>query len=190
MTDQDGGSTPWKPEGDLDRVLIETDTLQARVRELAEQISRDYEGRPLVLVGVLKGAVMFLMDLARNINLPLELDFMATSSYGASSETSGIVRILKDLDASIEGKDVLIIEDIVDTGLTLRYVIENLTTRQPRSIRVCGLLVKERARAQEVPVDYVGFRIPDQFVVGYGLDYAERYRNLPYIGVLKPELYC
>ncbi|MFN0071691.1 MAG: hypoxanthine phosphoribosyltransferase [Chloroflexota bacterium] len=173
----------------MDAVLIPEDALRARVQELGAQITRDYEGRPLVLICVLKGAVAFFADLARAIALPAQLDFISISSYGASTQTSGVVRFLKDLDAPIEGKDVLIIEDIVDTGLTLRYILDNFTTRQPASIRICGLLLKDRERLEEVTVDYVGFRIPDKFVVGYGLDFAERYRNLPYIGVLKPSVY-
>jgi hypoxanthine phosphoribosyltransferase len=142
-----------------------------------------------MLLGVLKGAVLFLVDLARQVKLPVEIDFMATSSYGASTKSSGIVRILKDLDESIEGKHILIVEDIIDSGLTLAYILRTLGARQPASIKVCGLLVKERDRDEDVPIDYTGFTIPDKFVVGYGLDFAERYRNLPYIGVLRPELY-
>lgn len=179
----------WKPEDDLESVLLSEDVVQARVRELGEQITRDYRGRPLVLVCVLKGAAPFFVDLVRSIALPVHLDFIAISSYGASTKSSGVVRFLKDLDSPIEGKDVLIVEDIVDTGLTLRYILDNLTTRQPASIKICGLLLKERQRHEDVPVEYVGFQIPDKFVVGYGLDFAERYRNLSYIGVLKPSVY-
>jgi len=142
-----------------------------------------------VLVGILKGALIFLVDLARNIRLPLEIDFMAVSSYGASTRTSGVVRITKDLDESVEGKHLLLVEDIIDTGLTVKYILRNLSSRRPASVRVCGLLVKEKPRPVEIRCDYVGFTIPDRFVVGYGLDYAERYRNLPYVGVLKPEVY-
>ena len=178
----------WRPEEDLEEVVIGEGQLRRRVSELGEQITADYRGRRLLLVGVLKGAVTFLVDLAREVRLPLELDFMAISSYGASTRSSGIVRILKDLDDPIEGKDVLIVEDIVDSGLTLDYILRTLRMRQPASIKVCGLLVKDRARADDVQVDYVGFRIPDRFVVGYGLDYAETYRNLPYVAVLKPAL--
>jgi len=173
----------------IDRVLIGGDSLRARVAELGQQITADYAGRDLVLVGVLKGAVMFMVDLAREIDLPLEIDFMATSSYGQSTESSGVVRILKDLDRSIGGRDILIVEDIVDTGLTLKYLIELLSDRGPRSIRVCALIDKQKARKADVDLEYVGFRIPDEFVVGYGLDYAEIYRNLPYVGVLKPSMY-
>jgi hypoxanthine phosphoribosyltransferase len=183
------GGRDWHPEDDIEDVLITEADLTRRIAELGEQLTADYQTKRLVLVGVLKGAVMFLVDLARTIRLPLEIDFMATSSYGASTESSGVVRILKDLDESIEGKDVVIVEDIVDSGLTLRYILGAMEMRRPASVRICGLLLKERTREIDVPIDYVGFRIPDRFVVGYGLDYAEAYRNLPYVGVLKPELY-
>jgi hypoxanthine phosphoribosyltransferase len=173
----------------IESVLIDEQRLQARVRELGAQITRDYQGQDLILVGVLKGAIMFMVDLARHIDAPVELDFMAVSSYGASTTTSGIVRILKDLDTNIEGRHVLIVEDIVDTGLTLRYIYENLQTREPASLRICALLNKQKARKADVRLDYVGFEIPDRFVVGYGLDYAELYRNLPFIGVLRPDYY-
>jgi hypoxanthine phosphoribosyltransferase len=181
--------TDWKPEDDLDGVLVSETDLTRRIAELGDEITRDYQGQPLILLGVLKGAVMFLVDLAREIRLPVEIDFLATSSYGASTQSSGIVRILKDLDDPIEGKHVLIVEDIVDSGLTLAYILRNLEARRPASIKICGLLVKDRPRLAEVNVDYIGFQIPDRFVIGYGLDYAEIYRNLPYIGVLKPERY-
>lgn len=165
-------------------VLITEDQLQRRVTELGEQITREYRDRELLLVGVLKGAAIFLVDLARRIRLPVEIDFIAVSSYGASTQSTGVVRILKDLDNPIVGRDVLLVEDIVDSGLTLRYILRNLVARRPGSLRVCSLLVKEKPRPVEVTCDFVGFRIPDRFVIGYGLDYAERYRNLPYIGVL------
>jgi len=180
---------PWRPRDDISEILISEEQLAARIAELGRQITADYEGKPLVLLGVLKGAVLFMVDLAREIKLPLEIDFMATSSYGASTKSSGVVRIVKDLDESIEGKHILIVEDIVDSGLTLAYILRMLEARRPASVRVCGLLLKDREREQYVPVDYVGFTIPDAFVVGYGLDFAERYRNLPFIGVLRPELY-
>jgi hypoxanthine phosphoribosyltransferase len=176
-------------EEGIDRILIGGEALRAKVSELGCRITADYAGHDLVLVGVLKGAVMFMVDLARQIDLPLEIDFMATSSYGQSTESSGVVRILKDLDRSIAGRDVLIVEDIVDTGLTLKYLLELLADRGPRSIRVCALIDKAKARKAAVDLDYVGFRIPDEFVVGYGLDYGEVYRNLPYVGVLKPSMY-
>jgi hypoxanthine phosphoribosyltransferase len=174
---------------DIERVLIAEGELRARIGELGRQIGHDYELHPPLLVGVLKGAVMFLVDLARTIDLPITLDFMAVSSYGASTQSSGVVRILKDLDHSIEGKHVLLVEDIVDTGLTLRYIVDNLRDRGPASVRICALLQKVKPRDIAVPIDYVGFAIPDEFVVGYGLDYGEIYRNLPYVGVLRPRAY-
>jgi hypoxanthine phosphoribosyltransferase len=174
---------------DIAEVLIPADELQARVGELARQVQADYRETGVLLVGVLKGALMFMVDLARGLDLPVELDFMAISSYGNSTESSGVVRILKDLDMTIEGRHVLIVEDIVDTGLTLSYMREVLLTREPASLRICCLLDKREARKTDVPLDYVGFVIPSRFVVGYGLDYAEVYRNLPFIGVLKPERY-
>ena len=180
----------WHPDQDMAEILISEEQLAARIAELGAQITADYDGKRLLLLGVLKGAVVFLVDLARQIQLSLEIDFMAISSYGASTQSSGIVRILKDLEDSVEGQHILVVEDIVDSGLTLDYLLRTLAARGPASIKVCGLLMKERHRDLEVPVDYVGFAIPDRFVVGYGLDFAERYRNLPYIGVLRPELYA
>jgi len=180
----------WHPDADLTEILITEAQLKQRIQELGAQITADYDGKRLLLLGVLKGAVVFLVDLARQIELSLEIDFMAVSSYGASTQSSGIVRILKDLEDSVEGQHILVIEDIVDSGLTLDYLLRTLAARGPASIKVCGLLVKERPRELAVPVDYLGFTIPDRFVVGYGLDFAERYRNLPYIGVLRPELYA
>ncbi len=176
---------------DIERVLISAEQLQVRVAEMGHQIRNDYDGREgeMILVGVLKGALMFMVDIARHIDLPLSIDFMAVSSYGASTESSGIVRILKDLDSSIEGKHVLVIEDIIDSGLTLSYMLDNLRSRNPATLAVCALLDKKERRTAEVKVDYVGFVVPDEFVVGYGLDYNQLYRNLPFIGVLKPELY-
>lgn len=173
---------------DIDQVLITTEAIQSKVRELGERIALDYAGKHLMLVGVLKGAVIFLVDLARAIPLPLEVDFMAVSSYGASTESSGIVRIVKDLESSLEEKHVLIVEDIVDTGLTLKYLRDIIEDRAPASLRICALLNKAKARKAPVQLDYVGFDIPDRFVVGYGLDYAEQYRNLPFVGVLKAAL--
>lgn len=173
----------------IETILISEAELRERIRALGKQLSSDYAGRNPLLVGVLKGAVMFMVDLSREIALPVEIDFMAVSSYGQSTESTGVVRILKDLDDSIEGRDVLVVEDIVDTGLTLRYLLDHLQSRGPRSLRVCALLRKEKARLTAPPIAYVGFEIPDQFVVGYGLDYAEHYRNLPYIGVLRSEVY-
>ncbi len=171
-------------EPGLGEVLVSADDLQRRVVELGEQISRDYAGRPLLLIGVLKGAVFFLSDLMRFIDIPVEVDFMAVASYGSATDSSGVVRILKDLDASIEGRDVLIVEDIVDSGLTLQYLMRNLGSRNPRTLEVCALLTKPERRKVDLPTRYVGFEIPDRFVVGYGLDYAERYRNLPFVAVL------
>jgi hypoxanthine phosphoribosyltransferase len=157
------------------------------VRELAEEISRDYEGRSLLLVGVLKGAVFFLSDLMRHLDVNVEVDFMAVSSYGAQTDSSGVVRILKDLDAPIEGRDVLIVEDIVDSGLTLSYLFRMLRARGPASLEVCALLTKPDRREIEMPIRYVGFEIPNRFAIGYGLDFAERYRNLPYVAVLEDQ---
>ena len=170
-------------------VLVTEEELEAKTKELGEQITKDYRGRNLMLVGILKGAVIFMSDLARNINMPIEMDFMAVSSYGDSSTSTGVVRLLKDLDSSIEGKDILIVEDIIDTGLTLSYLIDNLKKRGTKSVKVCTLLDKPDRRKIEVPVAYRGFVIPDEFVVGYGIDYAQKYRNLPYIAALKEEVY-
>jgi len=169
-------------------VLIDRDVLQRRIEELGEEISTDYAGRDLLLIGVLKGAVFFMADLMRNLTIPCEIDFMAISSYGAATDSSGIVRILKDLDINIEGRHVLIVEDIIDSGLTLSYLMRNLESREPASLDVCCLLTKPERREVDVPVRYTGFEIPNKFVIGYGLDFAERYRNLPYVGVLHPEL--
>lgn len=173
----------------IGRVLIDEETLNKRVEELGAEITRDYQGKDLLIVGILKGAVVFMSDLAKKIELPLAMDFMAVSSYGASTKSSGVVRILKDLDAEIEGKDVLIVEDIIDTGLTLHYLYENLLSRKPNSLKICCCFDKPSRREVPVEIDYIGFEIPDEFVVGYGLDYAERYRNLPYVSVLDPEEY-
>jgi hypoxanthine phosphoribosyltransferase len=172
-------------EPGLGEVLVTAEDLQRRVVELGEQISRDYAGRSLLLVGVLKGAVFFLSDLMRFIDIPVEVDFMAVASYGSATDSSGVVRILKDLDVAIEGRDVLIVEDIVDSGLTLQYLLRNLGSRNPRTLEVCALLTKPERRKVELPARYVGFEIADRFVVGYGLDYAERYRNLPFVAVLE-----
>jgi hypoxanthine phosphoribosyltransferase len=171
-------------EPELGEVLVSAEELQQRVAELGEQISSDYAGRSLLLVGVLKGAVFFLSDLMRYIEVPVEVDFMAVASYGSATDSSGVVRILKDLDAPIEGRDVLIVEDIVDSGLTLQYLMRNLGSRNPRTLEVCALLTKPERRKVDLPTRYVGFEIPNRFVVGYGLDYAERHRNLPYVAAL------
>jgi hypoxanthine phosphoribosyltransferase len=169
-------------------VLIDRDALQRRIQELGEEISTDYTGRDLLLIGVLKGAVFFMADLMRNLTIPCEIDFMAISSYGDSTDSSGVVRILKDLDINIAGRDVLIVEDIIDSGLTLSYLMRNLEARGPASLEICALLTKPERREADVPVRYIGFEIPNRFVIGYGLDFAERYRNLPYVGILDPAL--
>src|ERR1700712_5060399 len=166
-------------------ILVQPDDLSRRVRELGVQITADYQGRDLLLVGVLKGAVFFLSDLMRHIAVPCEVDFMAVASYGSATDSSGVVRILKDLDAPIEDRDVLIVEDIVDSGLTLQYLMRNLGSRNPRTLEVCALLTKPERRKVDLPTRYVGFEIPNRFVVGYGLDYAERHRNLPFVAVLE-----
>jgi hypoxanthine phosphoribosyltransferase len=168
-------------------ILVQPDELAHRVRELAEEISRDYEGRELLLIGVLKGAVFFLSDLMRHLDVSCEVDFMAVSSYGSSTDSSGIVRILKDLDAPIENRDVLIVEDIVDSGLTLSYLFRMLRGRNPATLEVCALLTKPDRREVDLPIKYVGFEIPNRFAIGYGLDFAERFRNLPYVAVLEGE---
>ena len=175
-------------EQGVGEIMIEQDRLQARIRELGEEISRDYAGRDLLLVGVLKGAVFFMADLMRELTVPCEIDFMAISSYGAQTDSSGVVRILKDLDTNIAGRDVLVVEDIIDSGLTLSYLMRSLKARKPGSLEVCALMTKPERREIEVPVRYVGFEIPNKFVIGYGLDFAERYRNLPYVAVLHPDL--
>jgi len=169
-------------------ILIEADALRTRIAELGEEISAYYEGRDLLLIGVLKGAVFFMADLMRHLTVPCEVDFMAISSYGAQTDSSGVVRILKDLDINIEGRNVLVVEDIIDSGLTLSYLMRNLESREPASLEVCALLTKPARREIDVPVRWIGFEIPNRFVIGYGLDFAERYRNLPYVGVLSEEL--
>jgi hypoxanthine phosphoribosyltransferase len=172
-------------EDDIESVLLTEDQVQTKVRDLAAQISKDYAGRDVLLVGVLKGAFILMADLARHLTVPHEFDFMAVSSYGSATQTSGVVRILKDLDREIQGRDVLIIEDIIDSGLTLNY----LRSRRPATLEVCALLYKPEQLKADIEVKYAGFDIPSVFVVGYGLDYAERYRNLPFVGTLKPEVY-
>jgi len=175
-------------EQDVSEILIDADALQRRIGELGEEVSRDYEGRDLLLVGVLKGAVFFMADLMRTLTVTCEIDFMAISSYGGATDSSGVVRILKDLDVNISGRDVLVVEDIIDSGLTLSYLMRNLRARKPGSLEICALLTKPERREIDVPVRYTGFEIPNKFVIGYGLDFAERYRNLPYVAVLRPEL--
>ena len=165
-------------------ILVQPDDLQRRVKELGAEITRDYAGKEPLLIGVLKGAVFFLSDLMRQIDVPCTVDFMAVASYGDATESSGVVRILKDLDAPIEGRDVLIVEDIVDSGLTLAYLMKNLRSRRPASLEVCALLTKPERRETQVNAKYIGFEIPNRFVIGYGLDHAEKYRNLPYVAAL------
>ena len=174
---------------DIERVLISKEELSAKVAELGAAISRDYEGKRLMVVGVLKGSVVFMSDLIRCITVPVEMDFMAVSSYGSGVKTTGVVKILKDLDRLIEGYDVLVVEDILDSGMTLGYLTELLRDRGPKSVRIAALLDKPERRQVDIKPDYVGFTIPDEFVVGYGLDYAELYRNLPYVGILSPSVY-
>ena len=174
---------------DVERILITSEEIGARVRELGQQITNDYAGQEILMIGVLRGAVIFMADLARSIKRPMDIDFMAITSYGLSTNSSGVVRIIKDLDEVVEGRHILIIEDIIDSGLTLNYLVDNIKSRKPASVRICTLLSKPDRRKVNVTVDYNGFIIPDQFVVGYGLDYAGKYRNLPFIGVLKPEIY-
>ena len=174
---------------DVESIIISEETLRARIAEMGAEISRDYAGESILLVAVLRGAALFIADLSRVITVPVELDFMAVSSYGSSTKSSGVVRILKDLDELIEGRHVLVVEDILDTGLTLKYLLKNLASRKPASLEVITLLSKEGKQRVPISCKYVGFEVPDEFVVGYGLDFAERYRNLPYIGVLKPSAY-
>jgi hypoxanthine phosphoribosyltransferase len=171
----------------IGEVLVTSEDLQRRIGELGAEISTDYGERDLVMIGVLKGAVLFIADLMRQLTVPCEVDFMAVSSYGSETDSSGVVRILKDLDSPIEGRDVLIVEDIIDSGLTLQYLLRNLRARNPRSVEVCALLTKPDRRRVELPIRYVGFEIPNRFVIGYGLDYAQRYRNLSYVAVLNEQ---
>ncbi len=174
---------------DIEKVLVSAEEIQAKLAQMGEQITKDYTGKSLLLVGVLKGAFVVMADLSRQIGLPLEFDFMAVSSYGAATKTSGVVRILKDLDHDLKDRDVLIVEDIIDSGLTLKYLLKSLAGRKPASLEVAALLRKKGIQQVELDLRYVGFDIPNEFVVGYGLDFAERYRNLPYVGTLKPQAY-
>ncbi|NLY86557.1 MAG: hypoxanthine phosphoribosyltransferase [Tissierellia bacterium] len=173
----------------IKEILVEEDQIRKKVAELGARITEDYRGKDLILVGILKGAVIFMSDLVRNIKIPIGMDFMAVSSYGRSATSTGEVRIIKDLDGSVENKDVIIVEDIIDTGYTLAYLTDNIRKRGARSVKVCTLLDKPERRKVDVPVDYLGFEIPDEFVIGYGLDYAEIGRNLPYVAALKEEVY-
>lgn len=174
---------------DILKVLVTEEELKSRVAELGAQISRDYEGKNLLLVSILKGAVVIMADLMRAVTIPCAIDFMQVSSYGSGTTTSGLVKIIKDLDADLSGRDVLIVEDILDTGVTLSNLVPMLKLRNPNSVRICAILDKPSRRKAEIRADYTGFTVPDEFVVGYGLDYDEKYRNLPYVGVLKPEVY-
>ncbi len=176
-------------QNDIKQILLTQEQLQEKVKELGKQITEDYKGRTPLVICVLKGAFIFMADLVKQIEIPIEIDFMAVSSYGTSTKSTGVVKIVKDLDASVEGRDVLIVEDIIDSGLTLSYLIDVLERRNALSVSVVTLLDKPERRSVDLEVDYKGFVLPDEFVVGYGLDYAEKYRNLPYIGVLKPEIY-
>lgn len=176
-------------QGDIEKILIDEQELSAKVKELGAHISRDYVGKNLLLVSVLKGSCVFMADLMRSIDIHLRIDFMCVSSYGSGVKTSGVVKIIKDLDVNVEGYDILIVEDILDSGLTLSYIIDILKSRNPASIKLCTLLDKPDRRKVPVNVDYKGFEVPDEFVVGYGLDYDEKYRNLPYVGILKPCVY-
>ncbi len=176
-------------KNDVKNVLYSESVIKSKVEELAKRISEDYADKELLLIGVLKGANVFMCDLMREITFPIQIDFIAASSYGHSTESSGVVKIIKDLDYSIEGKHVIIVEDIIDTGLTLKYLIENFKSRQPKSLEICTLLDKPERRIAHLEVKYTGFQIPDEFIVGYGIDYAERYRNLPYIATLKECVY-
>jgi hypoxanthine phosphoribosyltransferase len=174
---------------DIKEILFTKEQIQNRIAELGSRIARDYEGKNPLVICVLKGAVLFMADLVKNINIPLEMDFMAISSYGISTKSSGVVRILKDLETGLEGRHVLIVEDIVDTGLTLSYLRDSLLRRNAASVKIVTLFDKPSGRKIEITPDYSGFEVPDEFIVGYGLDYAEKYRNLPYVGILKPEIY-
>ena len=174
---------------DVQEILFTEEAVAERIRELGAEITRDYEGKDLLVIGILKGASIFMAELVKRINMLVKIDFMAVSSYGSSSESSGVVRIIKDLDQSIEGRNVLIVEDIIDTGLTLVYLKKLLEGRKAASVKVAALLDKPDRHKVDIRADYLGFTVPDHFIVGYGLDYAEQYRNLPYVGVLKPEVY-
>ena len=175
---------------EIEKVLISEEEIRGKVGELAAQIDRDYAGREVLLVGVLKGAVMVMADLARALSTPVSMEFMAVSSYGSSTSSSGVVRILKDLDRDVSGQHILVVEDIIDSGLTLSWLLRNIKSRNPASVEVCALLRKPEAAKVDLPVKYIGFDIPSEFVVGYGLDYAERYRDLPFVGLLRPEVYA
>lgn len=174
---------------DIEKILIDEEQIGKKIKEIGKNISRDYKGKDLILIGVLKGSVMYMANLAKEIDIPCTMDFMSVSSYGNSTTSSGVVKILKDLDASVEGKDVLIVEDIIDSGITLEYLQKYIRAKKPNSVAITTLLNKPERRKAEIDVKYIGFEVPDYFLVGYGLDYAEKYRNLPFIGILKEEIY-
>lgn len=174
---------------DIEKILLDEEQISKKIKEIGNNISRDYKGKELILIGVLKGSIMYMANLAKEIDIPCTMDFMSVSSYGNSTTSSGIVKILKDLDASIEGKDVLIVEDIIDSGITLKYLQKYLRAKNPNSVEITTLLNKPERRKADIDVKYIGFEVPDYFLVGYGLDYAEKYRNLPFIGILKEEIY-
>lgn len=174
---------------DIEKILLDEEQISKKIKEIGNTISRDYKGKDLILIGVLKGSIMYMANLAREIDIPCTMDFMSVSSYGNATTSSGIVKILKDLDASIEGKDVLIVEDIIDSGITLKYLQKYLRAKNPNSVEITTLLNKPERRKADIDVKYIGFEVPDYFLVGYGLDYAEKYRNLPFIGILKEEIY-
>lgn len=174
---------------DIESIVYSEAVLAERIKEIGQQITKDYEGKKLIVVGVMKGANVFVADLIRTLDLDIVLDFIVVSSYGASTETTGVIRLLKDLDENIDSEHVLIVEDIIDSGLTLEYLVKNFETRHPASIKICTLLNKVERRKVDIPVDYIGFQVPDEFIVGYGIDYAEKYRNLPYVGILKRSVY-
>lgn len=176
-------------EKDIQEVLYNERVLEEKITQIGKQITSDYQGKELLMIGVLKGANVFMADLMRKISIPVSIDYIAVSSYGLSTESSGVVKIIKDLDESIENKHVLIVEDIIDTGLTLHYLCDNLLSRKPKSLKICTLLDKPERRKVDITVDYKGFDIPDEFIIGYGIDYAEKYRNLPYVAILKREIY-
>ena len=179
----------YSMDNDIDHILVSEDALKAKVNELGTQIGRDYAGKDLLLVSILKGSVVFMADLMRAVTIPCSIDFMSVSSYGSGVKTSGVVKIIKDLDINLEGKDLLLVEDILDSGMTLHYIRDMLQQRHPRSIRLCTLFDKPERRTVDITADYFGAVVPDAFIVGYGLDYDEKYRNLPYVGILKPEVY-
>ncbi|HHT98150.1 MAG TPA: hypoxanthine phosphoribosyltransferase [Clostridiales bacterium] len=174
---------------DIEKILLDEKTLAKRIKELGQEISNDFMGEEIIMIGILKGSSIFLADLARQIDIPVYMDYMVVSSYGNSAQTSGVVRIIKDLEENIDGKNIIIVEDIIDTGLTLSYLRKSLMARNPKSIKICTLLDKPARREAEMVIDYKGFEVPDEFIIGYGIDYAEKYRNLPYVGILKREVY-